>query len=164
MSKKRELLERCLDEFQYHEVPVDDLIREIKEFLAQSEQEQEPVTDKPTETAMAVMPNGVCVSNVYDAYEEGRKSVMSEQEPVAWMVVTLFNNELIKEFHTVKPMERVYKYCKVTELFATPQKREPLSEKEIREGNPSMLNATREIFIAGVRFAEVMHGIGVGDE
>ena len=48
--------------------------------------EQEPVTDKPTEAAEAVMPNGVCVSNVYDAYEEGRKSVMSEQEPVSWMV------------------------------------------------------------------------------
>lgn len=59
-------------------------INNIKELL-QPEQEQEPVTDKPTETAIAVMPNGVCVSNVYDAYEEGRKSVMSEQEPVAWM-------------------------------------------------------------------------------
>ena len=33
-------------------------------------------------TAEAIMPNGVCVSNVYDAYEEGRKSVMSEQEPL----------------------------------------------------------------------------------
>lgn len=44
-------------------------------------------------------------------------------------------------------------------------KREPLSEQEIREGNQSMLNATRETFIAGVRFAEVMHGItGVDDE
>ena len=43
--------------------------------------EQEPVTNEPTTTAMAVMPNGVCVSNVYDAYEEGRKSVMVEQEP-----------------------------------------------------------------------------------
>jgi hypothetical protein len=44
-------------------------------------------------------------------------------------------------------------------------KREPLSDKEIREGNESMLNATRETFIKGVRFAEVMHGItGVDDE
>jgi len=43
-------------------------------------------------------------------------------------------------------------------------KREPLSEKEIREGNESMLNVTREIFIKGVRFAEVMHGIGEDDE
>jgi len=36
---------------------------------------------QPESTAEAIMPNGVCVSNVYDAYEEGRKSVMSEQEP-----------------------------------------------------------------------------------
>lgn len=49
-----------------------------------------------------------------------------------------------------------------TKYFLT---REPLSENEIREGNQSMLNATRETFIAGVRFAEVMHGItGVDDE
>ena len=32
--------------------------------------------------AGAIMPNGVCVSNVYDAYEEGRKSVIVEQEPL----------------------------------------------------------------------------------
>ena len=45
-----------------------------------------------------------------------------------------------------------------------PQKREPLSEKEIREGNQSMLNVTREAFKQGVIFAEVMHGIGEDDE
>jgi hypothetical protein len=61
----------------------DIILNEINELISQPEHtEQEPVTDKPTETAMAVMPNGVCVSNVYDAYEEGRKSVMSEQEPI----------------------------------------------------------------------------------
>ena len=43
-------------------------------------------------------------------------------EPVAWMVETHFNNEPIKEFHTVKPMERVYKYCIVTELYSAPPK------------------------------------------
>jgi hypothetical protein len=49
-------------------------------------------------------------------------------------------------------------------LYTAPQNRKPLSEKEIREGNQSMLNATRETFIAGVRFAEVMHGITGGGE
>jgi hypothetical protein len=43
------------------------------------------------------------------------------------------------------------------------KKQKPLSEQQIREGNPSMLNATREIFIKGVQFAEAMHGIG-GEE
>ena len=52
----------------------------VSDLLAQSE--QDPVTNEPTATAMAVMPNGVSVSNVYDAYEEGRKSVMVEQEPL----------------------------------------------------------------------------------
>ena len=48
-------------------------------------------------------------------------------------------------------------------LYTAPSKREPLSEKEIIEGNPSMLNVTREIFINGVQFAEKMHGIGGGE-
>ena len=44
MNRERELLERCLDEFQYHEVPrIDDLIREIQQQLKQPEPEQEPV-------------------------------------------------------------------------------------------------------------------------
>lgn len=87
MSKERELLKEACD-------LLDDywkggktsnrnrkLFYEIKELLAQPEQtEQEPVTDKSTETAMAIMPNGGSVSNVYAAYEEGRKSAMAGQE------------------------------------------------------------------------------------
>lgn len=77
MNVERELLERWLIDFgKIH--PDVGLIKDTKELLAQPE--QEPVADKPTETAMAVMPSGVFVSNVYDAYEEGRKSVMVKQE------------------------------------------------------------------------------------
>jgi hypothetical protein len=55
-------------------------------------------------------------------------------------------------------------YDKTEELLAKPE-RGPLTPQQISEGNQSMLNATRETFIAGVRFAEVMHGItGVDDE
>ena len=39
MSKERELLESCLDEIQYHEVPCPELVTRIKELLAQPEQE-----------------------------------------------------------------------------------------------------------------------------
>ena len=122
MSKERGLLERCLDEFQYHEVPVDDLIREIKEFLAQS-----------------------------------------EQEPVAWMVETNFNNEPIKEFHTVKPMDRVYKYCKVTELYTAPPEREPLSDEEIKMKWNRLPTTTKDPIIRFARAIEKAHGIG-GEE
>ena len=43
MSKERGLLESCLDEMQYHEVPCPELVIKIKELLAQPEQKQEPV-------------------------------------------------------------------------------------------------------------------------
>jgi hypothetical protein len=39
MTIKRELLESCLDEMQYHEVPCSELVIKIKELLAQPEQE-----------------------------------------------------------------------------------------------------------------------------
>jgi len=116
MSKERKLLRllrrvkvllECsnVEPLQRHS---DLIVGEIKELLAQPE--QEPVAwmndsggcflsdgnkysenwtalytsppKQPESTAEAIMPNGVCVSNVYDAYEEGRKSVMSEQKPL----------------------------------------------------------------------------------
>ena len=84
-----------------------------------------------------------------------------EQEPVAWMVETHFNNEPIKEIHTVKPMERVYKYCKVTELYAAPLK--PLTGIEISNGFKADDEATHPYsYWAGVEFAEKHHGIGGG--
>lgn len=84
-----------------------------------------------------------------------------EQEPVAWMVETHFNNEPIKEFHTVKPMERVYKYCKVTELYSAPLK--PLTDIEISNGFKADDEATHPYsYWAGVEFAEKHHGIGGG--
>ena len=84
MSRERKLLKKALKYVGLSSNDLaEDLYDEIDQLLAQPE--QEPVTNEPTTTSMAVMPNGVRVSNVYDAYEEGRKSVMVEQEPVAWM-------------------------------------------------------------------------------
>jgi hypothetical protein len=39
MSKERELLESCLDEFQYQSFPCTELVTRIKELLAQPKQE-----------------------------------------------------------------------------------------------------------------------------
>ena len=102
MSKERELLKRWLAG-EANQIPTHvPLLIETQNLLAQPEalaperefirlwyenielwkvHAEEPEQNKPA----VIMPNGVCVSNVYDAYEEGRKSVMSEQEPVAWM-------------------------------------------------------------------------------
>ena len=143
------------------------LADEVKDYLNEIyvnkafEPEQEPVTDKPTETAMAVMPNGVCVSNVYDAYEEGRKSVMSEQEPVAWcQMVEGKVQDLLTSFEM---KDWLYDKSWIP-LYTAPLKREPLTPQQISEGNQSMLNVTREAFKQGVIFAEKVHGIGGGNE
>ena len=90
-------------------------------------------------------------------------SEQTEQEPVAWMWDEMFCEDWTTVSSLIKPSKSKY-VDNVRPLYLTPPKREPLSEKEIREGNQSMLNATRETFIAGVRFAEVMHGITGGGE
>ena len=102
----------------------------VTELLAQPE--QKPVTNEPTKTAgAAIMPNGVCVSNVYDAYQEGRKSVMveplSEGEP----------------------------------LYTSPQKREALSDRlTANMFNANQKATSAACYWAGVSDAEKHHGIG----
>jgi hypothetical protein len=110
MSRERELLEKVISGDNKGDFFVSyDLYKEIYEFLAQPEQSNEPVAwmndsggcflsdgnkysenwtalytepKQPESTAEAIMPNGVVCCNVYAAYQEGRKSVMSEQEPL----------------------------------------------------------------------------------
>lgn len=82
-----------------------------------------------------------------------------EQQPEAWIIV---NKETgyRTQVASIAPFMYEKDMFEVIPLYTAPPKREPLSEQQIREGNPSMLNATREIFIKGVQFAEAMHGIG----
>ena len=79
MSKERELLRRVkvLLEFSNMEPlqrQTDLIVGEIIELLSQPEQE---VYAKGYAEAMK--------QQVYEAYESGRKSALTEQEPVAWM-------------------------------------------------------------------------------
>ena len=61
MSKERELLQRIIDGDTRGDFFIsNELLKEIDELLILPD--QEPVTNEPTTTAMAVMPNGVCVS------------------------------------------------------------------------------------------------------
>ena len=110
MSKERELLKECrlmLDN-PINGTAGRNLQIRITELLTQPEQSNEPVAwmndsggcflsdgnkysenwtalyteppKQPESTAEAIMPNGVVCCNVYDAYEEGRKSAMAGQE------------------------------------------------------------------------------------
>ena len=69
--------------------PQNEYIVSLKELeaFAQALQSSEPVSDiLKIETVQAVLPNGVAVSNVYDAYQEGLKtqpSTVQSSEPVA---------------------------------------------------------------------------------
>jgi len=114
MSKERDLLVSCLDEFQYHDVPCSDLIRTIKWLLNEPEQ----------------------------------------PEPVAWRYKT-HNRYTYTETH--------YSELKGEgePLYTAPQKREPLSDKEILNlwANKSPANE-----FECVRLVEKAHGIGGGNE
>lgn len=130
-----------------------ELLKEIQELLAQPE--QDAITDKPTATFMAVMPNGVCVSNVYDAYEAGRKSVIAEQteqEPVAWMQDSI-------ELYVLEEKSAIRGY--VIPLYTAPPKREPLSDGTTADMWHVNKKATHaDSYWAGVYDAEKAHGIG----
>ena len=109
---------------------------------------------------------------MYSLDKKGRKSTRH------WRWGMSKERELLKKILATGWLNNTIS-CEVEKLLAQPEpfkpdwdnykqgvadsKREPLSEKEIREGNESMLNVTRETFIKGVRFAEVMHGIEVGE-
>jgi hypothetical protein len=130
MSKERELLQRCLDEFEYKGVACNELCIDINKLLAQP-----------------------------------------EQEPVAWIT------EWVQRYrHNDTPiMDRAVSFTKgdapavpnpnYIPLYTAPPKREPLSDKDIGKG--FLLTDVwhrYECFIAGVKWAEKHHGIGVDDE
>ena len=101
--------------------------------------------------AGAIMPNSVCISNVYDAYEEGRKSVMSKQEPVAWIATGIGGGTAVGWYE-----KDIVNLPKGTKLYLHPPKREPISFEDLNTmwcGNP----------IDFARRIESIHGIGGGE-
>jgi len=88
-----------------------------------------------------------------------------EQEPVAWIDDGSLKSLQESTGYALRFLTNDTENLKNTDvpLYLAPPKREPLTRQQIIEGNQSMLNATREIFIKGVQFAEAMHGIGGGE-
>jgi hypothetical protein len=131
-----------------------------KELLAQPE--QTGLDSISNATPMAVMPNGVCVSNVYDAYEEGRKSLMSEQQPEAWIIV---NKETgyRTQVSDLTPFLYNREIFEVIPLYTAPQKREPLSEDKLDVlAEANITDEGIAGYYLGFRDAEKYHGIGGG--
>ena len=136
MSKERDLLVSCLDEFQYHEVPCSDLIRTIRWILNEPEHivdvtdmvEQEPVAWIIETEIYGKLSEWVCTDKKH--YMEAHDSI---KEPIP--------------------------------LYTAPQKRKHLTDIEISKGFKADDEATHLYsYWAGVEFAEKHHGIGVDDE
>jgi hypothetical protein len=114
----------------------------VEDGIYKAKPEHEHVTNEPAATAMAVMPNGEPVSNVYDAYEAGITSVMVEQEPVAWQFRTFHGEDTVcsgwdvwedcteLKFNNVS--EYVANGCyQVRKLYTSPTKCKPLTANQI---------------------------------
>ena len=81
MSKERELLESCLDEFQYHEVPCPELVIKIKKFLAEPEEEgvYQKLLRIEDGNEVEILPSELW----QDRYETGKRAMQKrEQEPL----------------------------------------------------------------------------------
>jgi hypothetical protein len=169
MSIERELLKKVISGDNKGDFFVSyDLYKEIYEFLAQPEQEPEAWIIVNKETGYRTQVSDLTpflyhreIFEVIPLYTAPPKREQTEQEPVSWMVETHFNNEPIKEIHTVKPMDRVYKYCKVTELYTATPKRELLGDGITADMYRANKKATHpDSYWAGVNDAEKAHGIG----
>jgi hypothetical protein len=139
-----------------------DMFEVIPLYLEPSKREQDSITDA---TPMAYMPNGSAVSNVYEAYEEGRKSVMSEQEPVVKITSIHADGENLPVAITGVVLSDAVNIWDLPIknndlLFLAPPKREPLSYEHLEDlvdkhhGYPMTLG----------RAIEKAHGIGGGNE
>ena len=151
MSKERELLKEALKVLEWNGIMGShDTYNSIKELLAQPEQEQE-IYAKGYAEAMQQL--------VYEAYESGRKSALTEQEPVAWMLIDKETGARIPKAY--KPEHGVNKdRWELYPLHTTLPKREPLSDEAICD---ILIKKEWKGFVELVRIIEKAHGIGGGE-
>ena len=136
MSKERELLQRCLDEFEYKGVACNELCIDINKLLAQPEKtEQEPVAWMWTRN----YEGGGYTNKVFE--------FLNDAEEYAKDSKTLKSPDIIRP------------------LYTAPPKHEPLSDEEIHAYlslmEPPFL--WDEGFCSGIEWAEKQHGIGGGE-
>ena len=162
MTIERELLKRFMTELKTEDDVVS-LFNDIKECLAQPE---EGVYQKllriEKENYVEMLPSELWL----DGYEAGKKSALlskqPEQEPVAWQLVANFITDGdIFQYTYSKPRAELYEYYRVTPLFASPPKRELLSDEAVCQ---ILLKKEWRGFVELVRIIEKAHGIGGGNE
>ena len=129
------------------------LMKETKQLLNQPEEEQE-VYSKGYAEAMQQL--------VYEAYESGRKSALSEQDPVAWC--QLVDGKVQDLLTSFEMKDWLYDKSWIP-LYASPPKREPIEDEELEVWYSQHAWAMdKQEYMWGFRDAEKCHGIGVDDE
>ena len=135
MSKEKELLKKILATGWLN----NELSCEIEELLAQPEQDN-----------IQYLLDQVARLTAENAMLKEKWLAQPEQEPKGYVI---YKPEGSEEEEIIP-------------LYTAPPKREPLSDGEITTNTPKLIPiGERLAFHAGIRFAEVMHGItGVDDE
>lgn len=110
--------------------------------------------------------NYSCNKNLRDEITELlAQPEQTEQEPVAWKVVDKTTGDFM--FSRVKPNARSYTYDEVIPLYASPPKREALSDEQIRRLDDDVSwfadSHTFSAVVRLIRSVEKAHGIGVGN-
>ena len=189
MSKERDLLVSCLDEFQYHEVPCSDLIRTIQWLLNEPEQtEKEPVgivrtiggyPDQSEHTVELTCrhgdlrdgdllytspPNRAPLSD--DKTEELLTQFETKQEPVAWLWEELDSHA--GEWYggcvdDHKPPEHQHRR-NIRPLYTAPPKREPIELIDLDKVDKHLeicdkSEEYRDGYSDGIVFTERHHGM-----
>ena len=157
MSKERDLLVSCLDEFQYHEVPCSDLIRAIRWVLAEPEEEgvYQKLLRIEKENYVEMLPSELWL----DGYEAGKKSALlskqpeqTEQEPEPLLAETKIEwygkgfRQGVNEFAPPKPLTEDVIYALDKEGIV-----ENMDDHQVR------------YVIRWIRSVEKAHGIGGGE-
>ena len=133
MSKERDLLVSCLDEFQYHEVPCSDLIRTIKWLLNEPEQfetEQEVILRGNIKRFNEGLKVGQEAGNkaILEA-AEAKQSYLDENERLTTLLLSAEDKiqELLSQPEPFKPDWANYRQG------VADSKRKPLSDEERQE-------------------------------
>jgi hypothetical protein len=195
VSRERELLQRVAVQLPVFDLKkASDLVDEIQELLAQPEQEPvawqfrtfhgehtvcpgwdvwEHCTEQKFNNVSEHVTKGFYqVRKLYTApqkreplSEEGRKSVMSEQQAEAWIIV---NKETgyRTQVSDLTPFLYHREIFEVIPLYTAPPKREPLSEDKLDAlAEANITDEGIAGYYLGFRDAEKAHGItGVDDE
>jgi len=148
MSRERELLQRIVDYMWEGE-----LVDEIKELLAQPE--QEPKFNFDLERMKAAIESPISDVTVDDLAKQVK------QAPVAWC--QLVDGKVQDLLTSFEMKDWLYDKSWIP-LYTAPPKRERINHDDILDRSIDGSFEYRDGFMDGVMFAENHHGIGVDDE